>query len=183
MAGLARTGRSSQPTIPPPTCYKPPPMKSITSCCKSSTNKTNTSTIWPMKNTSTTAYGTATPFLMTDNKSTMTQPTQQLHKLPLFPKLQKSIKMTNEHSKVITRTTVQPPSHPFPPHSQICHPSAANLANQPNKLHPSFSPIRTHQTLDRKSKCDQSTNPKQYNNGISATLMPNPQSHNGTNND
>jgi len=130
MAGLATTGRSSQPTNPPPTCYKPPPMKSITSFCKSSTNKTNTSKICLMQNISTTAYGTApNPSLTTDKKLTMAQPMQQLHKLPQFPKLQKLIKMTNRHSKVITRTTVQPPSHPFQLHSKIGHPSAANLTN------------------------------------------------------
>jgi len=90
--------------------------------------------------------------------------------------------MTNKHSKVIIRTTAQPPSHPFQLHSQNGHPSAANLTNQPNKHHPSFSPIRTHPAIDRKSKCNQSTNPKQYNSGIPVTLMPKPQSHNGTNN-
>jgi len=94
MAGWTMASRQCHPTNPSPTCYKPPQMISISPSCNLPHNKTDNQITRPMGKIHTTIYVAATkPPLTLDKKSTMTQNASYRYKLPIFSKLQKSIKI------------------------------------------------------------------------------------------
>jgi len=113
MAGLTLTGHLCHPTIPPPTRYKPPTMRSITPFCNLQIDKRNKQIIRPTGHPSTVGYVAAISVpSKSDQKSTMMHNGSHQYKLPIFPKLQKLIKMTAMNSKDVIRTNVLPPSAP-----------------------------------------------------------------------
>jgi len=141
MVGLTLTGSLCHLTNPPPTCYKPPTMRSITPFCNLQIDKRNKQIIRPTGHPSTVRYAAAVSVpSKSDQKSTMTHNGSHQYKLPIFPKLQKLIKMTAMNSKDVIRTTILPPSAPHwsiqPTTNQQI---TANLHGQP-KNHTSSPP-------------------------------------------
>jgi len=106
MAGLTTAGRQCHPTNPPPTRYKPPRMISASPSRNLLVTQTENQVSRPTGKNRTTTYVAATkPPSKSDEKSTMTA-NASVYKLPIFPKLQKSIKMKNMHSNYARSTTV-----------------------------------------------------------------------------
>jgi len=164
MAGLTTAGRQCHPTNPPPTWYKPCRIISVYTSRKFPITKTENQITRSTGQNRTTAHVAATnPPSTSGEKSTMTP--NEPYKLPIFPKLQKSIKMKKMQSKYASTTVPSPSTLTHPPQSTTNPTSTA----QPHNLHDCFNnhptsppPIKTYLAMipTTNNASIPSTNPK-----------------------